>query len=393
MEFLTANFISYCVVIYKEIVTKTFPQFYIKTSLPYVALFNVFFLSISQNSCIHQEPINVEVSDKPDISEASLEQTAQQPNKELSRRCQSETQLKKKGMPLTCQSQKSRTVSEGGIEGQKVKHLLSPPDPPSPTFSVQSNDSANSIAGWSKLRTTVKMASAVNRTRKKRKGSGMSRQDSFMKRFTTRYQGNSQNNGDSDDESAAGMLLSKARVTKAKEGKKPAVVNPDGNFMFYWLAFVTVAVLYNLWTCIAREGFPEIVAGYEIVWFVMDGICDLIYLIDICVQLRTGYLERGLVVYSTSKLAKHYVKSRAFYIDMFSLLPLDIVQFFIGLHPLIRFPRFLKAYRAYRFSYMVETRTVYPNMWRVANLSHILFLGSHWFAAFYYMISKAENFE
>ena len=43
--------------------------------------------------------------------------------------------------------------------------------------------------------------------------------------------------------------------------------------------------------------------------------------------------------------------------------------------------------------YMVETRTMYPNLTRVANLSHLLFLGAHWFAAFYYMISESEGFQ
>ena len=80
------------------------------------------------------------------------------------------------------------------------------------------------------------------------------------------------------------------------------------------------------------------------------------------------------------------------YALLMALLPLDVLQFAVGIHPILRFPRFLKAYRAYRFSYMVETRTGYPNTWRVANLSHVLFLGSHWFAAFYYMISEAEGF-
>ncbi|KAI0211322.1 Cyclic nucleotide-gated channel cone photoreceptor subunit alpha [Lamellibrachia satsuma] len=37
-------------------------------------------------------------------------------------------------------------------------------------------------------------------------------------------------------------------------------------------------------------------------------------------------------------------------------------------------------------------RSVYPNLWRVVNLTHVLFLASHWFAAFYYMISRAENY-
>ena len=128
-------------------------------------------------------------------------------------------------------------------------------------------------------------------------------------------------------------------------------------------------------------------------WFSTDFFCDFIYVVDIGIQLRTGYLERGLIVYNSTKLAKHYVYSKYFWFDIASLLPLDCIQFHIGVHPLIRFPRFLKAYRSYRFVYMVETRTVYPNLWRVVNLSHVLFLGSHWFAAFYFMISRAEGFK
>jgi len=131
---------------------------------------------------------------------------------------------------------------------------------------------------------------------------------------------------------------------------------------------------------------------YEAIWFTVDGACDLIYCLDIGVQLRTGYLERGLIVYETSKLARHYVYSRTFLCDILSLLPLDLLQIYTGIHPLLRFPRFLKSYRLYRFIYLVETRTAYPNMWRVANLSHILFLGCHWFAAFYFLISKAQEF-
>ncbi|KAK4288798.1 hypothetical protein Pmani_038194 [Petrolisthes manimaculis] len=41
---------------------------------------------------------------------------------------------------------------------------------------------------------------------------------------------------------------------------------------------------------------------------------------------------------------------------------------------------------------MVESRTLYPNMWRVVNLIHILLLLAHWFGCFYYMLSEAEHF-
>ncbi|ELU09319.1 hypothetical protein CAPTEDRAFT_72022, partial [Capitella teleta] len=242
---------------------------------------------------------------------------------------------------------------------------------------------------WTKLRTTLKVAGTVSsQAKRRRKQSGLDRQDSFLKRFSTRHAGNVLEQ-ESDEESQH----EKVHREQQQKCQKHFVINPDENFMFYWLALVSLAVLYNLWTCIAREAFPEIYYDVEIVWFVTDGVVDLLYLLDIAVQFRTGYLEKGLIVYNSKKLARHYMNSRYFALDLISLVPLDPVQFIIGIHPLIRFPRFIKVYRTYRFIYMVETRTVFPNMWRVANLSHVLFLGSHWFAAFYFMISKAENYK
>ncbi|XP_015377796.1 PREDICTED: cyclic nucleotide-gated cation channel alpha-3-like [Diuraphis noxia] len=42
---------------------------------------------------------------------------------------------------------------------------------------------------------------------------------------------------------------------------------------------------------------------------------------------------------------------------------------------------------------MVESRTVYPNFWRVINLIHILLILAHWFGCFYYLLSEAEGFK
>ena len=277
--------------------------------------------------------------------------------------------------------------------------------PTASTLNVDDDDmdecekQTSGTVGWAAVRSTVKVAGVMKQQRKRNRktSGGVQRQDSFLKKFSTRY-GVSSNIQPDADNSQKNSPSTKTRKSPNSphfeqiEQPKPAVINPDGNFMFYWLGIVTIAVLYNLWSCIAREGFPDLRKGFDVYWFVSDGIFDFVYFADIIIQLRTGYLERGLVVYSSQKLALHYTRSKFFIIDILSLLPLDILQFFIGIHPLVRFPRFLKAYRAYRFSYMVETRTVYPNMWRVANLSHVLFLGSHWFAAFYYMISEAEDF-
>ncbi|GAB6020364.1 hypothetical protein CHUAL_003073 [Chamberlinius hualienensis] len=143
-----------------------------------------------------------------------------------------------------------------------------------------------------------------------------------------------------------------------------------------------------------RQAFPELQSTPStVLWHLADGVCDLVFILDIGVQFRTGYLEQGLMVYDSRKLAKHYVHSKAFALDLFSLFPLDLLRLLVVRpSPLFRFPRFLKVYRSYYYYYMVESRTLYPNLWRVVNLVHILLLLAHWFGCFYYLLSEAEGF-
>ncbi|VEL13772.1 unnamed protein product [Protopolystoma xenopodis] len=171
------------------------------------------------------------------------------------------------------------------------------------------------------------------------------------------------------------------------------ILDPQSSKYLIWMTFVSMAVVYNLWTPILRQGFREIQNGHDALWIVLDLLADLLYFFDVFVQLRTSYLERGLTVLNRAKLFKRYVRSRCFLFDIVSLLPLDLLQFEIGIQPMIRFPRFLKAYRAWEWKVKVENQSVFPNLWRVTNLTHILFLGCHWFAAFYYLLSEHMGFK
>lgn len=78
-------------------------------------------------------------------------------------------------------------------------------------------------------------------------------------------------------------------------------------------------------------------------WLICDYLSDLMFVVDVLVQFRTGYLEQGIMVYDSKKLAFHYLFSRAFLLDIAALCPLDLLQFTLGAHPLLRFPRFLKV--------------------------------------------------
>ena len=188
------------------------------------------------------------------------------------------------------------------------------------------------------------------------------------------------------------------------------VISTDESFLFYWLILLNMFVLYNLWFVIARQAFEPLQRDYSHVWRVLDATADTIYFLDIAIQFRTGYLEQGasfrrrspfqigffssvgLLVYNQKKLAINYVRSSRFLFDLLSLTPLDLLQLKFGWIPILRFPRFFKVYRTFQLYYLQESRTVYPNTYRVMNLFHILLLLGHWLASFYFMVSKAEGF-
>ena len=69
------------------------------------------------------------------------------------------------------------------------------------------------------------------------------------------------------------------------------MVDPSSTAYYRWLAVISAAVLYNLLLIIARSVFWQLRDQGAIVWFVLDYSCDLVYLIDMFVQLRTGQLR------------------------------------------------------------------------------------------------------
>ncbi|KAF5280735.1 hypothetical protein FQA39_LY18018 [Lamprigera yunnana] len=251
------------------------------------------------------------------------------------------------------------------------------------------NTRTKSNQRWMKLRTTVQISSAIQ------KKPPLKREDSFLKRFSTRQIPETQETvEDTGSEGGNADDTKSAPRRRRRIKKKPfTVVNPDENFYFYWLMVVTMCLLYNMWTLIVRQSFPEFQEMLSKFWITCDLVSDIVFIFDVGVQLRTGYLEQGLMVYNYKKLAGHYLKSRAFLLDLAALTPLDILQVQFGVHPILRFPRFFKVYRSVKFYYIVESRTVWPNLWRVINLIHILLILAHWFGCFYYLLSEAEGFQ
>jgi len=81
-------------------------------------------------------------------------------------------------------------------------------------------------------------------------------------------------------------------------------------------------------------------------WAIVDYFGDFVYILDMIVRAKTGavdqlyfkidttclvgFLEQGLIVTDTKRLAKAYMHSREFKVDICSLLPTDVLYFLPG---------------------------------------------------------------
>ncbi|XP_018547484.1 cyclic nucleotide gated channel subunit alpha 2b [Lates calcarifer] len=168
------------------------------------------------------------------------------------------------------------------------------------------------------------------------------------------------------------------------------VVSPSDNAYYRWLFVIAMAVLYNWFLVVARACFDRLQVGNYICWLVLDYLSDTVYIMDTCVRLRTGFLEQGLLVKDYAKLRDSYVHTLQFKLDVLSILPTDLAYIFTGIHtPELRFNRLLRFPRMFEFFDRTETRTNYPNIFRICNLVLYILVIIHWNACIYYAISKS----
>ena len=126
-----------------------------------------------------------------------------------------------------------------------------------------------------------------------------------------------------------------------------------------------------------------------------SSVYDLYFHLTFSNSLSTGYIDKGLLVKKTPKMLIHYIKSRAFKLDVASLIPFDLLYLIPAVGPgylIVRLNRILRFHRVFQFFYQEESRTNYPNVLRIINLLMYLSLFIHWNACFYFLISKGIGF-
>uniref|UniRef100_A0A8C1Z3Z7 Cyclic nucleotide gated channel subunit alpha 4 n=1 Tax=Cyprinus carpio TaxID=7962 RepID=A0A8C1Z3Z7_CYPCA len=174
---------------------------------------------------------------------------------------------------------------------------------------------------------------------------------------------------------------------------KEWIIDPSEEFYYTWLQIMILPICYNWVIIIFRTCFYAIEEKFVATWLTLDYICDLFYVLDTVIGFRTGFLEQGILVRDLSLLKKRYMRSSRFKWDIASLLPTDLLYLKLGIHtPLVRVNRFLRTSRMNEALDRMETRTSYPNTFRVAKLMLYIFVLIHWNACVYFSLSNYIGF-
>nr|XP_039264731.1 cyclic nucleotide-gated cation channel alpha-3-like [Styela clava] len=221
-------------------------------------------------------------------------------------------------------------------------------------------------------------------------------QDSFIERLngpTVANKAPAENNAPAPSSEKSPEKKEDKNSKPKKPEKKPWIIDPSESFYFGWLCVISTAVMYNLCFAIARSCFTDLQTAFIPMWFTLDYMCDIIYIFDTVVRMKTGFLEQGLLVEDTKQLRQHYRQSAQFKFDLVSLLPTDIIYLFAGLNAAFcRLNRVLRISRVFECFDRAETRTSCPNLFRISILVLYIVVIIHWNACIYYAISNAIGF-
>uniref|UniRef100_A0A3B4BRN4 Cyclic nucleotide-binding domain-containing protein n=1 Tax=Pygocentrus nattereri TaxID=42514 RepID=A0A3B4BRN4_PYGNA len=251
---------------------------------------------------------------------------------------------------------------------------------------TQNAASRNSLRGRGALSRLVNLVVTLREWAHRSLMEEEERPDSFLERFRGPEVRAATSHGGTD-QAGAGGTKTKQTIKEKWEG---LIISQSDDVYYYWLFFIALAVLYNWVLLVARACFDDLQTQNYILWLVLDYICDLIYILDSFVRLRTGFLEQGLLVKDLVKLRDNYIRTFQFKVDVLSIVPTDLIYIVTGINtPQLRFNRLLRFSRMFEFFDRTETRTNYPNTFRICNLVLYILVIIHWNACIYYAISKS----
>ena len=131
-----------------------------------------------------------------------------------------------------------------------------------------------------------------------------------------------------DNAKLASQLYGGSMTSSRRRKTKVAWNHPDSLFRQRWILAVIIATLYCAVELPVELAFYP---GFQVLsfkfWF--DICIDLFFVADICVSLKTGFVEDGVVIMDPKRIRQKYCRS-GFVVDLIAVLPFDVAMAFAG---------------------------------------------------------------
>lgn len=133
-------------------------------------------------------------------------------------------------------------------------------------------------------------------------------------------------------------------------------VDPDSTKKRVWNIIALIFVTLNCIMIPLRIGWGQ----HQLYWIPVDLLIDLVTIIDIILFSMSMYIRDGAKVHEFRLTAKKYITSKYFLIDLISILPIDIIGWFVGYYSFFRLNRLIRLIRE---KYYFETiEELFPNI-------------------------------
>ncbi|XP_026561671.1 cyclic nucleotide-gated cation channel beta-3 [Pseudonaja textilis] len=178
-----------------------------------------------------------------------------------------------------------------------------------------------------------------------------------------------------------------------KKFKLPETIDPfiDRRYIM-WLFLVTVAYNWNCWFIPLRLVFPVQTSSNIIYWIAVDVLSDICYICDLLLfQPRVQFVRGGDIITDKVEIKKAYWNSLKFRLDLFSVIPFDVLYIIFGFSTIFRANKIMKPLTFFEFNDKLEAIMDKAYIYRVIRTIGYLLFALHINACIYYWASAYEG--
>ncbi|XP_013924677.1 PREDICTED: cyclic nucleotide-gated cation channel beta-3 [Thamnophis sirtalis] len=156
-----------------------------------------------------------------------------------------------------------------------------------------------------------------------------------------------------------------------------------------WLFLVTAAYNWNCWFIPLRLVFPVQTSSNIIYWIAVDILSDICYICDLLLfQPRVQFVRGGDIIVSKKKKER---KNENFDLDVFSVIPFDVLYVIFGISAIFRVNRIMKHLTFFEFNDKLEAVMDKAYIYRVIRTIGYLLFVLHINACIYYWASTYQG--